>query len=106
MDITQRLIRRFPWLAAHWLTYAFFLPVAVMLGLHKTLHLSAALMVATLPGEREAHAYNLIMVSAYFLGLAGFLAHTGILGYRGLKWVWIKLGSLIALWVALAIVLR
>jgi hypothetical protein len=33
MDITQRLIRRFPWLASHWLTFAFFLPVAVMLAI-------------------------------------------------------------------------
>ena len=74
--------RRYRWMQCHWIAFVFLLPFLAMLWLHHALDLSDALMVATPPGEREAHTFNLVMVVVFYAGIAVFMAHTSSLAGR------------------------
>ena len=90
--------RRYQWMQCHWLAFAFLLPFLVMLCLHHALNLSDSLMVATPPGQREAHAFNFVMVVVFYGGIAAFMAHTLTLADRSRKWLLTKLAVLVGYW--------
>jgi hypothetical protein len=90
--------RRYRWMQSHWIAFTFLLPFLILLGIHHVLDLSDALMVATPPGEREAHTFNLVMVVVFYAGIAGFIAHTFSLPGRHRRWVAAKLLVLVGYW--------
>ena len=69
-----------------------------MLWVHHALDLSDALMVATPPGEREAHTFNFVMVVVFYAGIAAFVAHTSVLAGRSRGWLFAKLAVLVGYW--------
>lgn len=83
---------------SHWVTFSFLAPAVIMLILHRLLGLSDALMVATPPGEREAHLFNWVMVSVFYLGVGAFVLHALILWSRGRYWVYAKVCFLALYW--------
>jgi hypothetical protein len=91
-------VRRYRWMQYHWIAFVFLLPFLAMLWLHHALDLSNALMVATPPGEREAHIFNSVMVLVFFAGIAAFIAHTASLAGRSRIWLAAKLAVLVAYW--------
>src|SRR5687768_2359958 len=90
--------RRYSWMQRHWIAFLFLLPFLAMLWLHHALDLSNALMVATPPGERDAHIFNLGMVVVFYIGIAAFIAHTSSLADRSRKWLAAKLAVLVGYW--------
>jgi hypothetical protein len=90
--------RRYRWMHCHWIAFVFLLPFLVMLWLHHALNLSDALMVATPPGEREAHTFNLVMVVVFYAGIAAFMAHTLTFAGRSRRWLAAKLAVLVGYW--------
>src|SRR5215472_2524369 len=90
--------RRYRWTRSHWVSFAFLLPFVMMLWVHHALHLSNALMVATPPGEHEAHTFNLVMVVVFYAGIAVFVTHTLILADRNWRWLAAKSAVLVGYW--------
>jgi len=56
---------RYRLMQSHWITFTFLVPFLALLWIHHMLDLSDALMVATPPGEREAHAFNFVLVVVF-----------------------------------------
>jgi hypothetical protein len=90
--------RRYRWMQSHWIAFAFLLPFLVMLWVHDALHLSDALMVATLPGEHQAHTFNLVMIVVFYAGIAAFITHTLSLADRSWRWLAAKSAVLVGYW--------
>ena len=90
--------RRYQWMQCQWIAFIFLLPFLAMLWLHHALDLSNALMVATAPGEREAHTFNLVMVAVFYAGMAAFMAHTSVFAGRSRRWLAAKLVVLAGYW--------
>ena len=86
---------------SQWVAFPFLVPAVVMLILHRQLGLSDALNVPTPPGEREAHIFNWVMVSVFYLGVGVFFLHTLSLSSRGWRWVAAKLTFLAIYWGAI-----
>lgn len=89
---------RHGWMQSHWLTFVFLVPFLVLLWVHHALHLSDALMVATPPGEREAHVFNVVMAVVFFAGILSFVTHTFVLSIRSWRWLVAKLAVLAGYW--------
>jgi hypothetical protein len=87
---------RYRRMQSHWISFPFLLPFLVMLWIHHALDLSDALMVATPPGQREAHLFNLIMVVVFYVGVGAYTVHTLVLAHRSLRWLAAKLSILVA----------
>lgn len=83
---------------SHWFAFLFWLPFPVMIWLHGLLGLSDALMVATPPGDTEAHTFNLVMVLVGYGGAGIFLAHGVALWDRGWHWVVLKCLFILVYW--------
>src|SRR4051794_11101336 len=77
--------------APYWAFVFFFVPFVLMLGVHRMLGLSDALMVSAGPGERPAYGYNLVMVGAFYLGVAAAGDHLLTPSRRSTPWMSIKL---------------
>ena len=90
--------RRYRWMQCHWIAFVFLLPFLAMWGLHHALDLSDALMVATPPGEREAHIFNFVMAVVFYAGIAAFVAHASVLAGRSRGWLLAKLAVLVGYW--------
>jgi hypothetical protein len=88
-------------LGQHWFCIVPLLPFIVMLSLHQALGMSDDMLghVAgtRLPAPAEI-AFNYIMVLVFFLGIAGFLAHSFSLARSSTLWLIIKLAALAAGW--------
>ena len=84
----------------HWIAFVFLLPFLAMLWRHHALDLSDAFMVATPPGEREAHIFNFVMVVVFFGGIAAFVAHASILASRSRTWLFAKAAVLVVYWLS------
>jgi hypothetical protein len=83
---------------SHWIAFPILVPAVVLLIVHRQLGLSDALNVPTPPGEREAHLFNWVIVSVFYLGVGAFFLHTLSLLSRGWRWVVAKLVFLAAYW--------
>ena len=55
-------------------------------------------MVATPPGEREAHTFNFVMVIVFYTGIAAFVAHSSSLAGLSRRWLAAKLAILVGYW--------
>jgi hypothetical protein len=78
-------------LQSRWTAPVFLVPFVLMLVLHQKLGLSDALLAADKPGERPAHAYNLLLgVNMYFSAAAAVL-HFLARSHRALPWSIAKL---------------
>ena len=53
-------------LRSHLAAFAFFVPFAAMLTIHRMLGLSDAFMVAPAPGQPHSMLYNLLMILAFY----------------------------------------
>src|SRR4051794_3712354 len=71
-----------PWAAA-----LFLLPFAFMLGEHRRLGLSDALLAAPEPGEHDAQSFNLAMVAAFYLGIFAVAHPLAAPTHRRLPWI-------------------
>jgi hypothetical protein len=80
-----KLLRGLPWEAVF-----FMLPFCFMIVVHKALGLSDALMVATPPGERAAHEYNLVMVLSFHICAAAVALHIVLPSQRSFLWITLK----------------
>jgi hypothetical protein len=90
--------RRYRWMQSHWIAFTFLLPFLILLWVHHVLDLSDALMVATPPGEREAHIFNFVIVLVFYAGIAAFMAHTFCLPDQSRRWLAAKLAVLVGYW--------
>ena len=90
-----------PWARSHWLTFACLIPFLAMLLIHRALNLSDALMVATPPGERPAHLYNLLMLPVLYISVLAYLVHALVLARPSRTWLALKLVFLSALYIGL-----
>jgi hypothetical protein len=79
------------WIRSHWLTFACLIPFLAMLGVHRALHLSDALMVATPLSERPAHLYNLLMLPVFYASVVAYLVHALALARPSKGWLVFKL---------------
>jgi len=86
---------------SHWVGFLCLAPFLVTLLIHRLLGLSDALMIQTPPGEREAHAYNLVMIVVFFFGVGAFLVHAFTLARRDRIWIVAKLVALAVYWSAI-----
>jgi len=69
-----------------------------MLMAHRMLGLSDAMMVAPTPGQPHSLLYNIIMVLAFYGGVAGYTFHVTAVADRSTLWISGKLLLLVVLW--------
>ena len=90
-------------LAHHWITPLALVPFGLMLVVHRSLGLSDAALAAPKPGEPYWPLFNFGMILAFYLGVAGYLAHTIWLADRGRVWVVGKCVLLAAAWTGMLV---
>jgi hypothetical protein len=90
----------------HWITPLAFMPFALMLIVHRLLGLSDAMLAAPNPGQPYWPIYNIAMVMVFYLGIAGYLAHTFWLSARGWNWVLVKCSVLVIAWIGMVVALE
>ena len=88
----------------HWITPLAFAPFAVMLLIHRLLGLSDAMLAGPAPGETFWPLYNIAMVLVFYVGVAGYLAHTFWMSDRGR--VALKCAALAIGWTAMIVALE
>jgi hypothetical protein len=93
------------WFKSHWLTFAWLVPFLAMLGLHRLLKRSDALLAAPAPGERDAQLYTFTRVLVFNAGIGAHLWHTFATAPRKPGWVAFKLIFLAMGWTGLLLVL-
>lgn len=89
------------WWRAHVVAIVFFVPFSLMLVLHRFLGLSDALMAAPAPGQPDSFLYNIMMVGAFYFGVAGYIFHVLALSRKEPRWVFVKLALLVVIWAML-----
>jgi hypothetical protein len=93
-------------MAHHWITPLAFAPFALMLVVHRSLGLSDAMLVAPGPGEPFWPLFNVALILVFYLGVAGYLAHTFWLSDRGWLWVAVKCVALAIAWTGMVVALE
>ena len=88
-------------LRSHLVGFVFLLPFLAMLGLHRLLGLSDALMGAPALEERDAQLYNFVMVFVFYGGVTAYFIHALAIAYRSKEWLAFKLLFLVAFWVGI-----
>ena len=92
-------MRANPMLRSHWFGFLFLGPFLLMVLVHRLLGFSDALMVETPPGEREARAYNLLVMIVFYSGVFSFVFHDFVYSPRSPAWRAAKLFTLVIYWV-------
>jgi hypothetical protein len=85
----------------HVIALAFFLPLALMLAIHRYLGLSDAMMVAPAPGQPHSILYNILLIGTFWFGVAGYLLHVLLIADRTPIWLFIKIALLAFFWAVL-----
>jgi hypothetical protein len=85
-------------LRSHFAAFAFFVPFAAMLAVHRMLGLSDALMVAPAPGQPHSMLYNMLMILAFYFGVGGYILHVAVIAERSPIWVVVKCALLVVMW--------
>ena len=98
-ELTKPHLRQ--WWRAHVVSVASFIPFVLMLALHRFLGLSDALMAAPAPGQPNSFLYNIMMVGAFYFGVAGYIFHVTALSKKTPGWVFLKLALLVVIWAVL-----
>ncbi len=86
---------------SHWIGFLFLVPFIVMLAIHDALGLSDAFLLAKTQLDRDSQTFNLVMVLAFYLGLAGYLTHALAFSARSKLWLAGKLVFLAGYWSAI-----
>jgi hypothetical protein len=90
----------------HWPGFVFLLPFLVMLVVHELLGMSDALFAGNDPRDDGARLYNLLMITALYLGSLAFIVHAfslPILKGQGWRWILPKLIFLAVYWGAIMV---
>ena len=72
-----------------------------MLSVHRILGLSDAMMVAPAPGEPHSMFFNMLMVLAFYAGVAGYFLHIVVVADRSTIWIVGKCVLLVVMWVGM-----
>ena len=72
-----------------------------MLSVHRILGLSDAMMVAPAPGEPHSMLFNMLMVLAFYAGVAGCFLHIAVVADRSTIWIVGKCVLLVVMWVGM-----